>query len=90
MSLLSDLWYGNLDPQNRTIPRKEEYKQLLTTLCEYEAQFRVSFSPEQQAMIEGYETASISMTAICEEASFVYGIQLGARLMLELLTYESD
>ena len=88
MSLLSDLWYGNIDPQNRTIPRNGEYKRILTTLCEYEAQFRDTFSSEQQELIEGYENATISLNAICEEASFVYGFRLGARFMQELLAGE--
>ena len=85
MSVLSDLWYGNIDPQNRTIPRDEEYKRLLSTLCEYEAQFRELLPPELQPLIEGYENATIRLGAICEEASFIYGFRLGAKFMLELL-----
>ena len=46
MSLLNDLWYGNIDPQNRTILRNDDYKRILTTICEYEAQFREPFSSE--------------------------------------------
>ena len=85
MRMLSELWYGNIEPQDRKIPRDKEYKQLLNKICKYEEQFRGIFSPEQQADFEDYENATISVTAICEEAAFIYGFRLGAKIMLEVL-----
>ena len=87
MSVLSDLWYGNIEPQDRKIPRDKEYKQLLNKICKYEEQFRGIFSPEQQKDFEDYENATISVTAISEEASFVEGFRLGAKIMLEVLQF---
>ena len=71
MRMLSELWYGNIEPQDRTIPRNSEYKKLLSKICEYEEEFRGIFSPEQQTDFEDYENATISVTAISEEAAFV-------------------
>ena len=85
MRMLSELWYGNIEPQDRAIPRNSEYKKLLNKICEYEEQFRGIFSPEQQTEFEDYENATISVTAICEEAAFIYGFRLGAKIMLEVL-----
>ena len=85
MRVLSELWYGNIDPQGRSIPRNSEYKQILNKICEYEEKFRETFSSEQQALLEDYENASISLMAITEEASFVHGFRLGAKIMLEVL-----
>ena len=85
MRMLSELWYGNIEPQDRKIPRDKEYKQLLKKICDYEEQFRGIFSPEQQKDFEDYENATISVTAISEEAAFVYGFRLGARMMMEVL-----
>jgi len=82
MRLLSELWYGNIDPQDRTIPRNSEYKKLLNTICEYGDKFRGIVPPEQQKDFEDYENATISVTAISEEAAFVYGFRLGAKTML--------
>ena len=87
MRMLSELRYGNIEPQDRTIPRNGEYKKLLTKICEYEEQFRGIFSPEQQKAFEDYENATISITAICEEASFVEGFRLGAKMILEVLQF---
>ena len=87
MGVISELWYGNIEPQGRKIPRDKEYKQLLKKICEYEEQFRGIFSPEQQKDFEDYENATISVTAISEEASFVEGFQLGAKIMLEVLQF---
>ena len=85
MRLLSELWYGNIEPQDCTIPRNSEYKHLLTKICEYEEQFRGILSPEQQKDFEDYENSTISVTAISEEAAFVYGFRLGAKMMMEVL-----
>jgi len=87
MRVLSELWYGNIEPQDRTIPRNGEYKKLLSKICEYEEQFRGIFSPEQQKDFEDYENATISVTAISEEAAFVEGFRLGAKMMLEMLQF---
>ena len=87
MGVINELWYGNIEPQDRTIPRDKEYKQLLNKICKYEEQFRGIFSPEQQKDFEDYENATISVTAICEEASFVVGFRLGAKMMLEVLQF---
>ena len=85
MRMLSELWYGNIEPQDRTIPRNSEHKKLLSKICEYEEKFRGILSPEQQKDFEDYENATISVTAICEEAAFIYGFRLGAKIMLEVL-----
>ena len=87
MRVLSELWYGNIEPQDRTIPRNSEHKKLLSKICEYEEKFRGIFSPEQQTEFEDYENATISVTAICEEAAFVEGFRLGAKIMLEVLQF---
>ena len=87
MSVLSDLWYGNIDPQGRTIPRSSEYKHLQKKLCEYEEQFRGIFSPEHQTLVEEYGNATISMMSLSEEASFVEGFRLGAKMILEVLQF---
>ena len=87
MGVISELWYGNIEPQDRKIPRDKEYKQLLKKICEYEEQFRGIFSPEQQKDFEDYENATISVTAISEEASFVEGFRLGAKMILEVLQF---
>ena len=84
MGVISELWYGNIDPQGRSIPRNSEYKQILNRLCEYEEKFRGIFSTEQQELLEDYENTNISLMAITEEASFVYGFRLGAKIMLEV------
>ena len=71
--------------RDRTIPRNSEYKKLLSKIREHEEQFRGIISTEQQKDFEDYENATISVTAISEEAAFVYGFRLGARIMLEVL-----
>ena len=87
MGVINELWYGNIEPQDRKIPRDKEYKQLLKKICDYEEQFRGIFSPEQQQDFEDYENATISVTAISEEASFVEGFRLGAKMILEVLQF---
>ena len=87
MGVINELWYGNIEPQGRSIPRNKEYKQLLKKICDYEEQFRGIFSPEQQKDFEDYENATISVTAISEEASFVEGFRLGAKMILEVLQF---
>ncbi len=88
MHILSDLWYGNIAPQEHTIPPNNEYRRLLSSLVALEDQIREAASPEQKALMDKYENIYSTITVQDEENAFTIGFRLGAKMMLDILDTE--
>ncbi len=78
MQVLSDLWYGNIAPQEHPIPPNNEL----------EDQIREAASPEQKALMDKYENIYSTIIAQDEEDAFILGLRLGAKIMLDILDAE--
>lgn len=87
MRVLSDLWYGNIAPNERTIPRNGEYRKLLQTLSNLREQIRTTLSPEHRQLLDEYEGIYTAINAQSEEDAFIIGFRLGAKIMLEVLEH---
>ena len=85
MRVLSDLWYGNIAPNERTKPRNGEYRKLLQTLSNLREQIRTTLSPEYRQLLDEYEGIYTTINAQSEEDAFIIGFRLGAKIMLEVL-----
>ncbi len=85
MHVLSDLWYGNIAPHERTILPNSEYKRLLHALGALGEQIRETASPEQKALMDKYEDIYSTIIAQNEEDAFTIGFRLGAKMMLDIL-----
>lgn len=85
MQVLSDLWYGNIAPHERTIPRNNEYRKLLQQLTEHGNQIRIAFTPDLKTIFDEYESIYTTINAKNEEEAFILGFRLGAKMILDVL-----
>lgn len=85
MQVLSDLWYGNIAPHERTIPRNSEYRKLLQKLVDHGDQIRNAFTPELKMIFDEYESIYTTINAKNEEEAFITGFRLGAKMILDVL-----
>ena len=83
MTLLENLWYGNVHPVKGFLEENKEYKNLLRIAVKDQERLSASLSPEQAELFEKYESAAKEMHAVAEVEAFSYGFQLGVRLMIE-------
>jgi len=81
MTLLENLWYGNIHPVEEFLEGNKEYKNLLRIAVKDQERFSASLSPEQAELFEKYDSAVKEMNATAEVAAFSYGFRLGVRLM---------
>lgn len=83
MTILENLWYGNIRPVESFVDGNTEYKSLLHLAGNNREKFEATLSPEQAELFEKFYTAVNEMNSTAEVAAFSYGFRLGARLINE-------
>lgn len=81
MTILENLWYGNIHPVEQFVEGNAEYKNLLRLVGNNRKKFEATLSPEQAELFEKFYTAVNEMDSISEAAAFKYGFQFALKLI---------
>ena len=85
-TLLEELWYGNVYPQEQSTEHNSEIKELINLMGKNRELLSSALTAEQNLTLEKYDDCVNEMNSIIEKEVFAYGFRLGGRLMLEVLT----
>ncbi len=85
-TLLEELWYGNVYPQEQSTEHNSEIKELISLMGKNREILSSVLTAEQNLTLEKYDDCLNEMNSIIEKEVFAYGFRLGGRLMLEVLT----
>ena len=85
MHILEDLWYGNAAPSERTIRTGSRYEKLQKQLVAAEDALREELSPDGKNAYEKICRKQTEMAQIAECDSFIRGVRIGARLVLDIM-----
>ena len=83
MTLLEDLWYGNIDPHESILTDSKRYKHLLSLMGSHRDELSDTLIEKQSETLEKYDEAVNEMHSLAEVEAFSYGFRLGVRLMIE-------
>ena len=83
MTVLEDLWYGNVDPHEEILTENKRYKHLLSLMGRNRDELSETLTDKQLETLEKYDDAINEMHAVAEVEAFAYGFRLGVRLMIE-------
>ena len=83
MTLLEDLWYGNLNPHEAILTENRRYKHLLSLMGRNRDEHAETLTDKQLETLEKYDEAMNEMHSLAEVEAFTYGFRLGVRLMIE-------
>lgn len=83
MTILKNLWYGNIHPVEEFLEWNKEYKNLLRIAVKDQERLSASLSHEQAELFEKYASAIREMNATAEVEAFSCGFRLGVKLMIE-------
>ncbi len=86
MTVLEDLWYGNIRPIENFVDGNMEYKGLLRLVSKNREVLESELSSKQLALFEKYNLSVNETNAVSETAAFQYGFSLGVRLMIEIVS----
>ena len=85
MSVLEELWYGNLEPSEFDSSPSKEYKELLHLLGRNEEKLLASMTEAQKELFSKYSDAMREYQTLAECLLFQRSFQLGARMMTEVM-----
>ena len=83
MTVLEDLWYGNIRPVENYVEGNTDYKCLLRLVSKNRETLENELSPKQLELLEKYNTSANEMNATSEIAAFQCGFALGVQIMTE-------
>jgi len=82
MTILEDLWYGNIDPHEAILTGSKRYKHLLSLMARNRDELNETLTDKQSETLEKYDAAVNEMHSLSEVEAFSYGCRLGIRLMI--------
>ena len=86
MNTLEDLYYGNLFSHEKSVKLDDEVKELLKLLNRNEEKLTATLTELQKETFENYKDCNSEISEISERESFIKGFQLGARLIIEVIS----
>ncbi len=88
--ILSDLYYGEITPIAMEFRRCSEYGKALAEVTRLSDEIRKLLGPEHAALMDQLSSAQLQTIDISERERFILGFRLGAKVMISVLTGESD
>ncbi|MBQ8683161.1 MAG: hypothetical protein IJ518_01430 [Clostridia bacterium] len=89
-STITELWYGNLHPDEQCMEHNPEIKNLVRLMERNRSDLAATLTDRQKETLEKYDDAAAELSAIVERQIFRRGFRLGGRLMLETLVDTPD
>ena len=88
MTVLEDLWYGNINPHATYLTGNCRFKHLLSLMGKSRDNLSDTLTEQQKELLEKYDEAVNEMHSLAEEAAFHCGFSLGVRLVMECISIQ--
>ena len=85
MSMLEDLYYGELNPYERCSQLDDESRSLLKLKMSNEENLVVTLTEKQKNDFEKHKEHEQRLSQISEKKSFLAGFKLGVRIVIEVM-----
>ena len=82
MTVLVDLWCGNINPHEEILTQNKRYKHLLSLMGRNRDELSDTDQKQAETM-EKYDDAVSEMKSVADVEAFSYGCRFGIRLMFE-------
>ena len=89
-SIINELWYGNVIPQEDSRTNTKAMKELLDYMSRHHENLEKSFSDEQKEIFEKFLDCWSEYMRLGEAAIFEYAFKLGARIMLAIVSEKEE
>ena len=85
MDTIRELFYGNIHPFERDIPKGSEGDRLNQLINRHTATLKATLNEPEAETLEKLKAALTEQSSFCECEGFIFGFRLGVRLMAEAL-----
>ena len=86
MSVIKELWHGNICPQTDSRNNSPEMKELMEYMARHHEDLEKSFSDEQKETFEKFHDCWSEYMSLAEASIFEYAFKLGMQIAIETLT----
>ena len=88
MSILEDLWYGNIAPWERPFKKNSAYAELLALVVRHQESLLGRLNDEGKEIFEKFADCTTEMHDLTEREAFIKGFVIGTRIIIEVMTTE--
>ena len=85
MDTIKELFYGNIHPFERDVPKDSEGDKLAKLTIRHENALKATLNESEAELLEKYKDAMTELSCLSECEGFINGFRLGVRLMAESL-----
>ena len=89
-SILEELWYGNVCPNNGCREATKEAKELMGYIANHHDSLQATLTEKKKEILEKFDDCYSELTDINEREIFVYAFRLGARIAIEVMSLEVE
>lgn len=83
MDTIRELFYSNIHPYERDIPKGSEGDKLNKLIIRHDATLKVTLNEQEVEILEKLKDDLTEKSSLCEREGFINGFRLGIRLMAE-------
>ena len=85
-SMIKELWYGNINPQENSRNNSSQMKELLGYMARHHEELEKSFTDEQKETFEKFHDCWSEYMSLAEASIFEYAFKLGMQIAIETLS----
>ena len=85
MKILEDLWYGNIDPHERSIKKGSQIERALTLIIKNDEAMQATLTEQQKEIFEKLYDSQNELTDLLEREAFAEGFCLAVKIMIEVI-----
>ncbi len=84
MTVLDDLWYGNISPSEQFLIGNTHFKELVSVMATDREKLSENFTADQNEWLEKYDDIINEMHSVAEVEAFKFGFKLASTLLFEI------
>ena len=88
--ILKELWYGNVCPNTGYREATKEAKEPMGYIADHHDNLRATLTDKQKEILEKFDDCYAELTDINEREIFVYAFRLGARIAIEVMSFDIE
>ena len=87
-SILHELYYGNINPNEKSFKRDSEYSRIIKGLSDSEEKLLKLLTGTEKELFATFSKAQVNLNEISVADVFIDGFCLGARIVVEVMLKE--
>ena len=85
MKILEDLWYGNIDPHERSIKKGSQIERTLALFVKNDNAMQETLTEQQKVIFKKFKDCQSELTDLLEREAFAEGFCLAVKIMIDVI-----